>query len=102
MTAKTSQKLADALRAAGLPELAIRAEHNEFHDFLSPHDLPEMMLDMELVAVIQSGDEKKREAAQRLRERHHEGEFDASKEESDEWARSSEGQATFSRLMNDL
>jgi hypothetical protein len=99
-TAGTSQKLADTLRAAGLEKLAQRAELNEFHDFFSPHDAPDLMLDMELVAVIK-GDypPSTKDEAIRIRSRHHNGEFDADQQESDEWAESPDGQTTFDRLI---
>lgn len=100
MTAKTSQHLADTLRAAGFDALAQRAETDEFHDYLSPHALPETMLDNELVAIIRdyARSERERTAAHHIRERHHDGEFDASTEESDEWAESPDGQDAFKRL----
>lgn len=101
MTARTSQKLADALRAAGFEQLAKRAELDEFHDYLSPHDLPEIMLDMELVAIIKGTMSKKVKAtAQAIRERLHQGDFDADKKESDDWAKSPDGQDTFKRLID--
>lgn len=100
MTAATSQKLADVLRAAGFETLALRAEQDEFHDFLSPHDLPTMTLDHELIGIIQNPayETPQRRAAHYIRERLHEGEFDASKEESDDWADSPEGKDAFRRL----
>jgi hypothetical protein len=100
MTAPTSQHLADTLRSAGFEELARRAEADEFHDFLSDHELPETMLDNELVKLIKgASSERERLAATNIRMRHHEGEFDASKEESDEWAESPDGQDAFRRLI---
>ena len=100
MTAATSQKLADALRAAGFEGLAERAETDEFHDFLSNHAFPEMVLDEALVCLMQStrSTKREREAAYNIRARHHKGEFDASKEESDEWADSPDGRDAFRRL----
>lgn len=100
MTAKTSQKLANTLRAAGFSELAVRAEADEFHDFLSPHAFPEMLLAMELAAIMTDPIRTTREqsAAHHIRQRLIDGEFDASREESDEWAASPEGQDAFNRL----
>lgn len=98
MTAKSSQHLADTLRAAGFEALAGRAERDEFHDFLSEVDFPEMALDAELVTLIESGDESQRTAARHIRRRHHDGEFDASKQESDDWADSPDGREAF-RLL---
>lgn len=97
MTAKTSQHLADTLRAAGFEALAVRAEADEFHDFLSPHAMPETMLDFELVDLIKQG----HAGAQTIRDMHHNGDFDASIEESDEWAQSEDGKATFNELLGD-
>lgn len=75
MSAKTSQKLADALRAKGFEDLAKRAEADEFHDFLSIHPDPAMQLMDELTKL---GDKE-------LIDRHLSGDFDASVKESDEW-----------------
>ena len=102
MTAKSSQKLANALRKEGFEELAKRAELDEFHDYLSPHDFPEMQLDVELVAMIkdESRPAEQRDAAQRIREAHHDGAWDATKEESDRWAASPEGQAALRMLVS--
>lgn len=103
MTAKTSQKLADALRAAGFEELAKRAEADEFHDFLSDDAMSSITLDTELAKIANDPKRTKREntAAQMIRLRHHNGEFDADMKESDDWASSSEGQDAFKRLMDD-
>lgn len=101
MTAKTSQRLADILKAAGFIALATRAEQDEFHDFFSPAPNPAMLLDQELYQL--AGDpklsERARLAAHHIRMRHHDGEFDASNEESDEWAESPEGQAVMGELV---
>ena len=99
-TAKSSQRLADALRAAGLETMAKRAEQNEFHDFLSDHALPVMRLMQELHYVVRiSTHESTRIAAANIAQRVVDGEFDAGKEESDDWAKSSEGQAAFDELV---
>jgi hypothetical protein len=101
MTAKTSQKLADTLRAAGFEELAQRAEADEFHDFFSSSDRadPAVALDQELERLIQSETGARKTAAVNIRARHHNGEFDASKEESDDWANGPDGQDAFRRLV---
>jgi hypothetical protein len=92
----TKDMLADALRAAGLTEMADKAALGYYHDFLSPLALPELQLDSDLVKAIQSGNVM----ASVIRERHHNGEFDASKEESDEWMNGPEGQAAMRELGN--
>lgn len=102
ITAKTSQRLADILRKAGFEELACRAERNEFHDFQSPHDMPSMELDIALVAIMKDTAKytaEQREAARVIRVRHHDGDFDASTSESEEWAEGPEGQKLFDRLV---
>lgn len=104
MTAETSRHLADVLKAAGLTELALRAEQDEFHDYLSPHAMPSAVLDAELVSVVMNdkNSERLRMAAHHIRSRHHDGEFDASAAESDEWAASPEGMEAFAQLAKDL
>jgi len=88
----TKDKLAQALTEAGLHEMAAKAAEGWYHDFLSPLDLPEMQLDADLYAAGTP-------EALALRRRHHDGEFDASVEESDEWAKSAEGQETLRRII---
>lgn len=104
MTAKSSQRLADVLLAAGFNELANRAAEDEFHDFLSPNATPSVNLDMELVALINDNPIGSREhiAAVNIRGRHHNGDFDADEAESEEWAASDEGKATIDRLMSEV
>jgi GrpB-like predicted nucleotidyltransferase (UPF0157 family) len=104
MTAKTSQHLAEVLFAAGFMELGSRALNDEFHDYLSPHAMPAAVLDSELVGIASNDrcSERERMAAHHIRMRHHDGEFDASVEESDAWAESPEGQAAFAELTKDL
>jgi hypothetical protein len=103
VTAVTSQQLADTLRRHGFNELAERAERDEFHDYLSPHDLPEIELDLALVALMKDErlSKEQRAMAADLRQRHHEGAFDASEAESDAWAKSPDGIATFALLETD-
>lgn len=101
MTAPTSRKLADALKAAGFAALATRAEADEFHEYFSPHGVPLMVLADELSAIIRTPSFSPRatQAAANIRARLIDGEFDASDEESDEWAGGEEGQETFRKLI---
>ena len=85
--------LAQELREAGLTEMASLAADGYYHDYLSPLALPELQLDADLA---QAGTAP----ALALRRRLHLGEFDATKEESDTWAQSEEGQRTFQKLVN--
>ena len=88
----TKDILADAMIEAGLPDAMVkRARDGYYHDFLSPLATPELVLAQELAEI---GTPK----ALAVRERLINGDFDASTEESDEWADSPEGQDTFKRL----
>jgi hypothetical protein len=82
----TKDVLADALRDAGLPEMAGRAAEGYYHDYLSPLVMPEKQLVSELTMIGTS-------AALMLCERVKQGDFDPSDEESDAWASSPAGQA---------
>jgi len=88
----TKDKLAQALAEAGLHDMAVMAAQGYYHDFLSPLDLPGMQLDADLQVVGTP-------EARALQLRHYDGEFDASIEESDEWAKSAEGQETLRRIL---
>lgn len=103
MTARTSKRLATVLRVAGLEKLAQRAEADEFHDYLSPHAAPGMELDLELANIMNdpSRSLRSRAAAKAIREQHHAGKFDADARESEEWARSQDGQDAMRRLSED-
>jgi hypothetical protein len=70
--------------------MADRAAEGHYHDFLSPLDFPAMQLAADL-ALIDTP------ATWALRKRVMDGEFDASKEESDEWAESADGRDTLER-----
>jgi len=88
----TKDILAAELTKAGLPEMAAKAATGYYHDFLSPLDTPCLQLAADLAAVGTP-------AAMALRARHVNGEFDATKEESDDWAASSEGRKTLGLLF---
>lgn len=90
----TKDVLAAELLQAGLPELAAKAKEGYYHDFLSPLDFPAMQLAADLIAAGTP-------AADEIRQRLIEGEFDASIEESNDWADSDDGQNTFHALMGD-
>ncbi len=90
MNASTS-KLVDALLDAGdarLRPLIVRARHEEFHDFSSPHAMPEHVLVAELRSL----------GFEPLAQRVIRGDFDATREESKAWADSPDGQETIREL----
>jgi hypothetical protein len=84
----TKDILAAALTEAGLTEMAAKAATGYYHDFLSPLDLPTVTL----------ADDLAKAGAWALRQRVINGDFDASREESEEWAASPEGQETMAEL----
>lgn len=91
----TKDLLARELFKAGLTEMAEKAAEGYYHDYLSPLDLPCMQLATDLEAVGTP-------EAMAVHARHLNGEFDASLEESDEWASSPEGQKCFNSLTNHI
>lgn len=94
----TKDILAAALREVGLDAMADQAATGYYHDFLSPLDLPEMQLMHDLAQAARSSANP--DAILALRQRAINGDFDASNEESDEWAASEDGQDAFRSLLN--
>src|SRR5262245_5429385 len=86
----TKDRLAQVLRNMKLDALAERAADGEFDDFLSDHVNPQMVLADELAKIGNT-------SAMYLRKRLINGDFDATKEESEAWAQSPEGRAVFDR-----
>lgn len=105
MAEHTTVKLANALREIpGMPPAMIqRAIDGYYHDYLSPLTFPEMQLvtDLRKLAAEPTTGPKAKTALAAMAQRVIDGEFDATKEESDEWARSPEGQETFQQLATD-
>jgi hypothetical protein len=87
----TKDILAAELAKAGLFDMSTKAAEGYYHDYLSPLATPCLQLAADLAA-------KGTPAAMALRARHLNGEFDATKEESDQWAESADGQAAFAML----
>lgn len=98
----TTAKLARALEAVpGVPAAMIqRARDGYYHDFLSPLATPEMQLvaDLRELASKPATPRNSRDLLRELAQAVIDGEYDASKEESDQWAASPEGQALFAEL----
>lgn len=91
-TIRTKDRLAAALREAGLEEIAQEAERGLYDDYESPNPMP-------LHSLVHRLSEQRTPAATAIIERVKAGDFDATKEEADAWARSEEGQATFRELI---
>jgi hypothetical protein len=100
----STEKLAEALRGAGLTSMALKAKAGYYHDFLSPLDTPCLQLAQDLRAFVDapSASAETRSAAALVLGRHMAGEFDATKEESDAWAASPEGMKTMAALIPPL
>ena len=93
----TKDVLAAALKELGLEAMSIKAADGFYHDFLSPLPFPETQLVEDLHSAAQNRPNKM--AIMDLRDRVMDGDFDASVEESEEWAGSAEGQETFGKLI---
>ena len=94
----SKDRLADELSKIGLHEMAEKAANGWYHDFLSPLATPDIQLNFDLLEAAIHGNKQ----ANELRLRFIDGEFDATKEESDEWAKSPEAAETFRELMKSL
>lgn len=88
----TKDRLAAELEKIGLPGMAESARAGAYDDFLSEVATPELLLLSDLHKVGTAD-------AMALRVRVMNGDFDATKEESDAWAASAEGKAAFSQLI---
>jgi hypothetical protein len=106
MTEHTTAKLARALSAIpGVPrEMIQHAVDGYYHDYLSPLATPEIQLvaDLRNLASLGATPHDSRRALRELAKRVIGGEFDATKAESDEWARSPEGREVFRQLRDDI
>ncbi len=85
----TKDLLAQELRKAGLDAMADKAAEGYYHDYLSPLALP----------ASQLMDDLKAAGADDLIKRHLNGDFDATFDEADEWAKSEEGSEMLRRFL---
>ena len=94
----TTVKLARALeKIPGVPaDMIQRARDGYYHDYLSPLATPEIQLvaDLRGLAARPATPRNSRPLLRAMAKAVIDGEYDASKEESDEWMRSPEGQET--------
>lgn len=106
MAEHTTVKLAKALgEIPGVPREMIRkAFEGYYHDYLSPLDLPEiqLVLDLTELARLPATPAASRPLLRQMAERVKSGDFDATREESEEWVRSPEGQETMRQLADDV
>jgi hypothetical protein len=105
MSEPTTAKLAAALsEIPGVPRAMItRAIDGYYHDYMSPLAFPEMQLAADLLelAKLPATPRNSRPLLRAMVDRVKDGDFDASKEESDAWAASPDGQETFRQLRDD-
>lgn len=101
----TTTRLARALSAIpGVPaEMIERATAGYYHDYLSPLAMPEIQLvtDLRELGARPATPRNSRPLLRALAEAVKNGEYGASKAESDEWARSTEGQQAMAELTGD-
>lgn len=89
----TKDILAEALRWAGLPDMATRAAAGYYHDYLSPLPFPEMQLISDLNEAKEAAKDKRQiRNIDIVIERHMRGAFDATTKESEDWAKNKDGQ----------
>jgi hypothetical protein len=93
------EKLADLLMEAGLAEMSFAAREYRYHDFRSKLAMPSMALLDELQPEIRRAQGERLRQLLEIRAMHMNGEFDATREESDAWAAGPEGQDAFGRLI---
>ncbi len=91
----SKDRLAQELHKIGLDEMAKKAASGMYHDYLSPLAAPALQLNFDLLEASISGNKQ----ANELRLRYIDGEFDTTKEESDEWMKNPEGVAAFRELI---
>ncbi len=100
----TTVKLARALaEVPGMPpDMLRKAIDGHYHDYLSPLATPDVQLvaDLRELANLPTTGPRATEMLVSLAGRVINGEFDATREESDAWAASQDGQETF-RLLSD-
>lgn len=94
----TKDLLADELMKLGLQDMSLKARGGFYHDFLSPLATPELRLCADLMAAAHTPGANA-DGILQLRRRVINGDFDASREESDEWAASPEGLEAFRLLI---
>lgn len=90
-------RLAMALRERGLTTLALNAEQGFYDDFDSPLALPKVALVADLRQVARENHLLAAHVADMIR-RVQRGEYDNSRQEAAEWARSPEGQRSLQEL----
>ncbi|MCK1670358.1 hypothetical protein [Bradyrhizobium sp. 150] len=96
----TKDQLAEALRKAGLESMSALAAEGHYHDYISTLTFPGLTLLDDLAKAAQHVDGARRDVILALRERVKAGDFDATDEESVDWANSEEGRETMSWLKN--
>lgn len=102
---RTTQYLGRVLDLVGLPEMARRARQGHFDDYFCPPDIDDGLNITRLIRQLESYRDtalavERREQVAAVIAAARNGEFDATKEESDEWARSPQGRQAFGDLAS--
>ena len=101
MPVSTKEKLAQVLHARGLFDMESKARDGYYDDFQSSVATPILQLVNDLrVKAGACKDLQIRGAIEGLAKRAIAGEFDATKEEADAWAKSPDGRAAFNDLVS--
>lgn len=100
---RTTQYLARVLDVLGLADMGRRARAGHFDDYFCPPEVDDGMNIHRLVAELEvlrakATQHNRRKDIEALIAAAKEGEFDATKAESEEWARGPQGTAAFKRL----
>lgn len=103
----TMEYLGRNLDAVGLHDMARRARLGHFDDYFCPDDVNDGMNINRLVAELRMQarvqvNSTSRMMINELAEMAIDGEFDGTKEESDRWAKSPDGQRVFNELLGNM
>lgn len=101
----TAIYLGRVLDNLGLNDMADRARLFHYDDYFCPNDIPDAAMNInrlvkELSEHKENADDEDAVHIQEVIELAMDGEFDGTKEESAQWAKSPDGQAAFNELMN--
>jgi hypothetical protein len=96
----TKDLLAEALRKAGLEDMAALAAEGHYHDYISTLTFPGLTLLDDLTKAAEQAGGAQRDVILALFGRIKDGDFDATDEESVDWANSEEGRETMNWIKN--
>lgn len=92
-TAKLVEALEKEVQTRKMVEILEKAKQDYYHDYVGEAELPQIELVNDLKAAS---------ASRRIIKRVVDGDFDGTKEESEEWANSPEGRSVFGEFYRDI